>query len=332
MSFGTPLALLALAVVPALVLVYAGRQRRQSRAVAAFAAPRLAASHSPRRPGPRRHVPFVFYALALTAVVIALAKPQRSVAVPVERASIMLLTDVSGSMLSTDVTPNRLEAARNAEEQLLNNVPRRVNVGVMAFNQNASVLQSPTQDRASAFDALQQLQASGSTATGTAVVTATRILRPGGATAGAAAGAGGTGAQTDSRPPAAIVLLSDGASVKGVNPVQAATAAKREGVRVYTVALGTAHGTITVPRKNGTKQVKPVPPDPTTLRRMAQSGGGTFFQSANADRLAQVYQRLGSELGTRKQDRPVTPGFAAGAALLLLGGAGFSLRWFGRLI
>jgi Ca-activated chloride channel family protein len=328
-SFGTPLALLALAVVPVLVVVYAGRQRRQARVLAAFAAPILAASHSPRRPGPRRHVPFAIYALALTAVLLALAKPQRSVAVPVERASIMLVTDVSGSMLSTDVTPNRLEAARNAEEQLLNNVPKRVNVGIMAFNQSASVLQSPTQDRAAAFDALQQLQASGSTATGTAVATATRILRPGGK---ATAGAGGTGAQTDSRPPAAIVLLSDGASVKGVDPVAAAKAAKAEGVRVYTVALGTAQGTITVPRKNGSMQTKPVPPDPSTLRQMAQAGGGSFFQSADAGKLAEVYQRLGSELGTRKKDRPITPAFAAGAALLLLGGAGFSLRWFGRLI
>ncbi|MCW3039782.1 MAG: hypothetical protein JWM31_1687, partial [Solirubrobacterales bacterium] len=140
MSFGTPLALLALVAVPALVLVYLARQRRQDRLVAAFAAPVLAASHSPRRAGPRRHVPFVFYVLALTALLLAVAKPQRSVAVPVERASIMLLTDVSGSMLSTDVTPSRLEAARQAEEQLLNNIPKRVNVGVMAFNQVASVL------------------------------------------------------------------------------------------------------------------------------------------------------------------------------------------------
>lgn len=321
MSFGTPLALLALAVVPVLVVVYVTRQRRQSRLIAAFAAPVLAPSHSPRRAGPRRHVPFVFYALALTALLLAVAEPQRSVAVPVERASIMLVTDVSGSMLATDVAPDRLTAARQAEEQFIGSIPKRVNVGIMAFNQTASVLQSPTQDRAAAFDALQQLEASGSTATGTAVATATRILRP-----------GGRGSGTDSRPPAAIVLLSDGASIKGVDPVAAARAAQKEGVRVYTVALGTAGGTITVPRQDGSDQVKPVPPDPGTLREMAQVGGGAFFASASADRLAQVYERLGSELGTRRQDRPVTPAFAAGAALLLLGGAGLSLRWFGRLL
>lgn len=319
MSFDAPLVLLALIAVPVLAGVYVQRQQRQNRLVAAFAAPVLAPSHSPRRAGPRRHVPFLFYALALIALVAALAKPQHSVAVPVERASIMLLTDVSGSMLATDVRPDRLTAAREAQVQLLANIPKRVNVGVMAYNQSANVLQSPTQDRAATFDALQQLTSSGSTATGTAVATATRILRPG-------------GRRSDSRPPAAIVVLSDGKSIKGVDPVAAAEAAKAEGIKVYTVALGTADGTITVPRKDGSKQVKPVPPDPETLEAMAQAGGGTFFATADAGRLAQVYEKLGSELGSRKQDRPITPAFAGGAALLLLGGAGLSLGWFGRLV
>lgn len=320
MTFGTPAALAALVLVPVLAAVYVAQQRRHARAAAAFAAPHLAPSHSPRRPGARKHVPFVLFGLALTVLLLAAARPQRSVAVPVERASIMLLTDVSGSMLATDVRPNRLIAARQAGVQFLNSVPKRVNVGIMAFNQTAGVLQSPTQDRAAAFDALQQLKASGGTATGVAVTTATRILRPGGATA-----------KTDSRPPAAIILLSDGASTRGVNPVTAATAARKEGVRVYTVALGTPSGTITVPRKNGTEQVKPVPPDPTTLRRMAEAGGGRFYASATSDRLSAVYEQLGSELGTRKQHRTVVPAFAAGAALLLLLGGGTSLRWFGRL-
>ncbi|MCW3000411.1 MAG: von Willebrand factor type [Conexibacter sp.] len=319
MTFGTPLALLALAVVPVLAYAYLARQRRQARIQAAFAAPLLAASHTPLRAGVRRHVPFAIYGLALVALLVAAARPQHSVAVPVERASIMLVTDVSGSMLATDVAPNRLAAARRAGQQFVDTIPSRVNIGVMAFNHQASVLQSPTQDRQAVRAAIDRLQAAGGTATGTAVATATRILRPG-------------GTNTDSRPPAAIVLLSDGASTKGVDPVRAAAAAKREGIRVYTVALGTAGGTIDVPRKNGTTQTKPVPPDPLTLRRMADAGGGAFFETGNADRLAQVYERLGSELGTRMKDREITPAFAAGAALLLLSGAGLSLRWFGRLI
>jgi Ca-activated chloride channel family protein len=319
MTFATPIALLALAVVPVLTYAYLARLRQQARIQAAFAAPLLAASHSPRQAGVRRHVPFAIYGLALVALLLAAARPQHSVAVPVERASIMLVTDVSGSMLATDVAPNRLTAARQAGQQFVDKIPSRVNIGVMAFNQQASVLQSPTQDREAVRTAIDRLEASGGTATGTAVATATRILRPG-------------GANTDSRPPAAIVLLSDGASTKGVDPVRAAAAAQKEGIRVYTVALGTADGTIEVPRKNGTTQTKPVPPDPDTLRQMAEVGGGAWFQTASADGLAQVYERLGSELGTRMKDREITPAFAAGAALLLLSGAGLSLRWFGRLI
>ncbi|MCW3017544.1 MAG: von Willebrand factor type [Solirubrobacterales bacterium] len=319
MSFAAPLVLLTLAVVPLLVYVYLGRQRQQARVTAAFAAPRLAASHSPSRAGARRHVPFAIYGLALVALLVAAARPQHSVAVPVERASIMLVTDASGSMLATDVAPNRLTAARRAAQLFVDKVPARVNIGIMAFNQQASVLQSPTQDRAAVRAAIDRQEAGGGTATGTAVATATRILRPG-------------GQSTDSRPPAAIVLLSDGASTRGVDPVAAAAAAKKEGVRVYTVVLGTASGTITVPRANGTSQTKPVPPDPLTLRKMADVGGGTFFEASSADGLAQVYQRLGSELGTRMKDREITPAFAAGAAFLLLSGAGLSLRWFGRLI
>jgi Ca-activated chloride channel family protein len=319
MTFGSPLALLALVAVPVLAYAYIARRRGQARMRAAFASPLLAASHTPRSEGGRRHLPYLFYGLALVATVLALAKPQHSVAVPVERASIMLMTDVSGSMLSKDVAPDRLTAARRAQEAFIKEIPGRVNIGVMAFNQEASVLQSPTRDRAAVRDALRRLRSSGGTATGTAVTTATQILRPG-------------GTNSDSRPPAAIVLLSDGASTKGVDPVQAATAAKKIGVRVYTVALGTADGTIDVPRKNGTIQTKKVPPDPTTLKAMADVGGGAFFASASAGRLSEVYQRLGSELGTRQANREITPAFAAGAALLLLTGTGLSLRWFGRLV
>lgn len=321
MSFGHPTALLALVVVPVLVVLYVGRARQQDRAAAAFASPVLADSHSPQRPGPRRHVPYLIFGLALVALLLAVARPQRSVAVPVERASIMLMTDVSGSMLATDITPDRLSAARDAGEQFLNTVPKRVNVGIMAFNQRASVLQSPTQDRTAAFDALQQMQAGGGTATGVAVQTAVGILRP-----------SSRRQQTDSRAPAALILLSDGASTRGVDPVKAATAAKKAGVRVYTVALGTPNGTIRVKRGNGTYQTKPVPPDPTTLRQMAEAGGGAFYTSATSAKLSQVYERLGSELGTRKAKRSIVPGFAAAAALLMLIGGGTSVRWFGRLI
>jgi Ca-activated chloride channel family protein len=135
------------------------------------------------------------------------------------------------------------------------------------------------------------------------------------------------------RPPAAIVLISDGASTKGVDPVTAAQAAKRAGIPVYTVALGTPQGTIKVPRANGQgTMTRPVPPDPQSLARIATASGGKAYTADDAGGLNSVYERLGSQLGRKNQKREVTAGFAGGGLVMLLLGAGLSLRWFGRLI
>src|SRR5262249_27294474 len=145
-------------------------------AAEAFAQPRMQPSVAPQRPGWRRHAPMLVFLVALAALIFAAARPQRSVAVPVERASIMLATDVSGSMLSTDVQPNRLIAAKRAAREFVGEVPRSVNVGVMAFNTAATVLQSPTRDRDAIDTAIDRLAVSGGTATGQAIETAVRSL------------------------------------------------------------------------------------------------------------------------------------------------------------
>lgn len=321
MSFAAPLVLLGLLALPALALWYAARQRERGRAAEAFAAPHLAASVTPHLPGWRRHAPMLVLGLALGALIVAAARPRTTVAVPVERAAIMLVTDVSGSMEATDIAPDRLTAARRAAQRFVDGVPGQVNVGVIAFNQVPRTLQSPTRDRAAVRDALERLSASGGTATGDAVQAAVRGL-------GTAPGADGK------RPPAAIVLLSDGASTRGVDPLAAAQAAGRQRIPIYTVALGTAAGTITVPRPGGAggTEVRPVPPDPQSLAQMARASGGRAYAAADADRLSQVYERLGSQLGRRQGHREITAGFAGGAIVLLLVGAAMSLRWFGRLI
>jgi Ca-activated chloride channel family protein len=315
--------LLALAIVPALLAGYVVLQRDRARAAAAFAAPALTPSVAPRRPRWRRHVPLAAFLLAVAILVVALARPQRTVAVPVEKAQIMLLTDVSGSMLSTDVKPNRLVAARRAAQRFIDNVPKQVNVGVEAFNETPQVLANPTTDRDALAAALGRLRSSGGTATGEALQTAVRVLQRAPATNG-------------KKPPSAIVLLSDGASTKGVPPLQAAQAAARLRIPIYTVTLGTPNGTITVPRSPGNPAAgtvtKPVPPDVPSLQAIAQASKGKSYAAENAKDLSDVYERLGSQLGTKKEPRQITAGFA-GAGLALLGlGALLSLRWFGRLI
>jgi Ca-activated chloride channel family protein len=318
-SFAAPFALIALLALPLLVALYVVEQRRRRAAAAAFATRPLQPAVTPKRPGWRRHAPMLATALALAVLILAAAKPQRTVAVPVERASIMLATDVSGSMTATDLQPSRLDAAKRAARRFVDQVPAPVNIGVLAFNGSARVLQSPTRDRNAVLAAIDGMSPSGATATGEAITTATTVLRPGTAESGR-------------RPPAAILLLSDGASTRGRDPTAAAQAARQVGVAVYTVALGTEQGTITVPRRNGGTQIRRVPPDPDSLAQIAQVSGGKAYSAQTATRLNDVYQRLGSQLGHEQKKRQITSTFAGGGLALLLVGIAMSMRWFGRLI
>jgi Ca-activated chloride channel family protein len=312
-SFERPLLLLGLIAIPLGIWWYVLRQRGRE----AFASPALIASVAPRRPGIRRHWPMALYALGLAALILAVAKPQRAVSVPVDRASVMLVTDRSGSMQAKDVAPNRLVAARNAALDFVDAVPSRVRVGLIAFNQGAEVAQIPTTDKQVVRDAISSVTPAGGTATGDALTAALRVLRP--------------NRQDPRPPPAAIVLLTDGKSTKGRDPVDAAREAGRLKIPVYTVALGTEDGTIEVTDSNGNTRTERVPPDVETMRRIAEASRGETFAVEDAEKLEAVYQRLGSQVATKKEKREVTTAFAGGALLLVLGGGALSLLWFGRL-
>ena len=320
-SFAAPLVLVLLLAIPVLVVLYGAHQRDRRRAAAAFAAPVMTPSVAPNRPRWRMHAPMLAFLLALATLILAAARPQKTVAVPVERASIMLITDVSGSMQATDVRPTRLVAARTAAKRFVAQVPKTVNVGVMALSSKPRVLASPTRDRVAIDQALDQLTARGGTGTGEAITAATNILKrqPG---------------VNGKRPPSAIVLLSDGAATGQTDPVAAAQAARKLRIPIYTVALGTAQGTITVPRPGGQggTETRRVPPDPQSLAEVAKASGGKTYTAADASKLTDVYKSLGSLLGTKNEKRQITAGFAGGAIVLLLLGAAMSLRWFGRLI
>lgn len=313
MSFERPLILIGLLAIPLAILWYV----RSSRGREAFASPALVPSVAPRRPGGRRHWPMALYALGLAALILAVAKPQRAVSVPVDRASVLLVTDRSGSMQAQDVEPSRLVAARRAAETFLDEVPERVRVGLVAFNHGAEVAQLPTAEHDLVRDALAAVGPKGGTATGDAITAALRVLRP--------------DANDRRPPPAAIVLLSDGKSVKGRDPVEAAQEARRLRVPIYTVALGTEQGTIQVRESNGNVRTERVPPDVETMQRVAEASGGRTFAIDDAQRLSEVYERLGSQVATRREKREVTTSFAGGALLLVLAAGGLSLAFFGRL-
>ena len=189
-------------------------------------------------------------------------------------------------------------------------MPKSLQTGLVAFADGPHTVLRPTQDRAQIETTLAALQAEGGTATGDALASALSAL----------------GTREKNSPPAAIVLLSDGASQSGRDPAEVAREARAANVPIYTVALGTPGGIV---EANG--QMMPVPPDPEALAEVAQISGGRAFTAEDADALDEVYKTLGSRIGTKKEKREVSAGFAA-AGLLLLGGAAFtSLRWRGRL-
>jgi Ca-activated chloride channel family protein len=203
-----------------------------------------------------------------------------------------------------------LAAAQSAATRFLDRVPKSLQTGLVAYADGPHTVLRPTQDRDAIKSTIAALQANGGTATGDALESALNAL-------------GKRGAKS---PPAAIVLLSDGASKTGRDPAEVAREAKAAGVPIYTVALGTADGII-----QAQGQVLAVPPDPQALAEVASLSGGRAFAAEDSDALDQVYQTLGSRIGTKKEKREVSAGFAA-VGLLLLGGAAFtSLRWRGRL-
>jgi Ca-activated chloride channel family protein len=305
-SFQSPWLLVGLALIPALAVAYVFAERRRRRAAAAFASPRVAVSAVPRQPGWRRHLPLGLAGLATAALIAALARPQVSVAVPAEQATIVLAMDHSGSMMATDVAPSRLEAAKDAGEAFLDKVPDKVRVGGVVFNNRAQAVSSPTTDRDELRSALEAaMKPSGGTATGDALSTSLAMIQ-------------------SQKAPGAIVLLSDGKATHGTDPLPIADKAKQLKIPIYTVALGTAAGTL----PNGDA----VPPDVATLQEIAERSGGEAFTADQADALSAVYEKLGSEVATKKEQREVTSAFAGGAAILLLLGGGLSLRWFRRLL
>jgi Ca-activated chloride channel homolog len=314
MTFGAPTYLLALLAIPAVAAAYAIARTRRRRFAVRFPATAVFARVAGSQPRLRRVLPPALLAASAATLAVALARPQATVAVPVEKASVVLVTDESGSMSATDVDPTRLAAARSAAETFLGRVPGSLLVGFVGFSTQVNATVEPTLEHDQVKAALESLRADGATATGDALNAALDRLE-------ARRGKDGK------RAPAAVTLLSDGKTTEGGDPLAAAQRARRLGIPVSTVALGTAEGTVVAP--NG--EAIPVPPDPATLQEISRVTGGTFTEAADAGRLDDVYKRLGSKVGTKRVKREVTSSVAGAGLVLLLAGLGTGLRWRGRL-
>jgi Ca-activated chloride channel family protein len=324
-SFQWPLLLLGLLAIPALALFYAAAQRRRARYAVRFTNVDLLANVVAATPGWRRHVPAALFMLALAALTVALARPRITVNTTREQGAIVLATDTSGSMEATDVVPDRITAAQNAAKTFAAKLPHDFRLGLVTFDQAARLLVNPTTDRTQVNSALDALHAQGGTAMGDALSVSVRALQN---VLGPRLGRQPAG----KRPPAVVMLLSDGKSTTGAtDPITVARQARRLGIRINTVALGTPNGTVQVQDQLGFLQTIDVPPDRATLRQVAAITGGRFFAAPDAQKLQSIYKGLGSKVGVKPAKREVTyiPA-AAGIALVLAAGL-TSLLWFGRL-
>jgi Ca-activated chloride channel family protein len=312
-SFGAPLWLLALLLVPAVLAAHRlQRERRRRYAVRFTAVPTLRAAAA-AVPAWQRHLAPALALASLAALAIALARPHTSAAVPVQRARLMLVTDHSRSMEATDVAPTRLGAAQRAANTFLDRVPKRIPVGVVAFSTQPDAVQAPTPDHSQVRSVIDEQVADGATATGDALQATLDLLTQ----------------SHDRNVPAAIVLLSDGATTIGRDPVPVAREAGHDHIPIYTVALGTSNAILPNPDPFSPPQF--VPPDPETLRRISQASGGRAFTAQNDQQLSTIYQHLGTQLGTRRRSHEVTASFAIAGLVLLLGAGVASVRGAGRL-
>jgi Ca-activated chloride channel homolog len=338
MTFATPLALLALPLIPLTVLaLWLARRRRIRYAIRYPALDVLSGVVERERRG--RWIPAALLVLALTALLLGAARPMARVPVPRDEATVMLVIDVSGSMNADDVEPTRMEAAQRAAGRFLDRLPDRFQVGLVVFSSEAETLVPPTTDREALRAALATLNANGGTAMGDGlgraldVIEAARQQAIGASTPPTTADPNGSGASPGPTttttqgavqpavPPAVTLLLSDGANSAGGDPFVQAERARQLGVPVYTIALGTANGVLRQPNAFGGTRIQPVPPDPDTLARIAETSNGRFFQAPTSENLTAVYDSLGSRIGFRLEEREVTVAFTA-AGLLLLAAAG----------
>lgn len=321
MTFATPWLLWGLLFVPIALLAYWLIQRRRIKYAARFTNLDLLANVVDASPGRRRHLPALFALAALAALIVAVARPQTSVAVPRDDATVIMTLDSSASMTATDVPPTRLDAAKSASKSFLDKLPDRFKVGLVSFSTLVSVLQQPTEDRDAVRSSLNGIQGDVGTAIGDAIVESVALApKP-----------DEDQQRAGKKPLVAILLLSDGANSVGREPLDVVDVAKKAGIPIYTIAFGTPNGTVEITNDLGVTQTYNVPPDPETLKRIAEETGGRFFEAPTESDLKAVYDEIGSQVSYEDEKRELTAAFAGAGAVFLLLGAGLSALWFGRI-
>jgi Ca-activated chloride channel family protein len=304
-GFAQPAWLLLLLPVAGVVAGYLWAQRRRRRAALRFSNLPLLDKVATRMVGWQRHIPAALLVLALLLLTVGLAGPTAQTKVPRNRATVMLVIDVSLSMQATDVAPSRLKAAQEAASAFVKGMPLTINLGVESFAGTPAVLVPPTTDRDAAINQIQALKLAESTATGEALASALNAIDAFNAQIPGTEGG---------PPPARIVLMSDGKQTVGQDEFAAATKAAQHHIPVSTISFGTSYGSIDLQGRE-----IPVAVDDESLRQVAQMSGGQFYPAQSNAELHQVYDTLGEQIGYQTVHADVSkPWFALGTLICLV--------------
>jgi Ca-activated chloride channel homolog len=346
MTFLWPDLLWLLLVVPAMVGGYVLVLRQKNKRVLRYAG--LATIRDALGPGQRfrRHIPPLLFLLTLVALIVAIARPAATITLPSQHETIILAVDVSGSMRATDIAPSRIVAAQNAARAFVADQPSSARIGVVAFAATASVVQPPTRDREEILAAIDRFQLQRGTAIGSGILVSLKTIFPDLEFDLRASNPRGDARRDDPPdtpdapgiPPlkaalpgsyssTAIVLLTDGQTTTGPDPIEAARMAADRGVRIYTVGVGTPDGEV-LSIDGWSMRVRL---DEDSLKTIADITRGGYFRASNAVDLGQVYHSLTSRLGLETRQTEITPMLAATAAIVALFAAGLSMLWFNRI-
>ena len=347
MSFSWPWALLALLIVPLLLAARWWLNRRRKRSAITVSSVALIRAALPGRSSWRRRIPVYLFLAGLLALAVSVGRPQASLAVPSNQTSILLAIDVSGSMCTTDIAPNRLAVASDAAQEFIKAQDDGTRIGLVAFSGIAGLLVAPTTDKDALLDAIDTLKTARGTAIGQAILTSIDAIaesNPSVAATGVDLGDVAPGTLGDYEPDT-IVVLTDGSNTTGIDPVTAAEQAAARRLRVYTIGFGTTEPAPMVctadqisgdspfgqgPRGGGgfgrgggrTQEI-----DEDALTKVADVTGGHYFRAEDSGELDDVLRDLPREFGLRKEDVEITFWFVLAGVLLAGTGAGLALWW-----
>jgi Ca-activated chloride channel homolog len=321
LRFEAPALLVFLLVVPVAIWAVVWFERRRTARAAAWAPPGLLANMVPQPGRWQRFLPIGLLLAGLTFLLVGFARPQATVHVKRQDATVVLVIDVSGSMAAKDAPPTRLGAVRAAADRLVDELPNGYRMSVVTFSDHAAVVQAPTDDK----DAIRAAIARTRTADqGTAL--AEGVVR------GVAVARTVRGQVGQRRPPAIVVLFSDGGQTAGnVTPQQATAAARKAHVPVTSVSVGTPDGIVVQKLKGGYTEQFQVPAQPAVLQSIAQGTGGHFYAHVLAFQPTATYAELGSRVGKQPKRIEVTAVAAAGGLAFMLVGGLLSGVWFRRM-